>query len=126
MSTFKVDILQSRSGGATTFTNQWAAKAWVNFNGTGTIAINKSANITSITDNGVGDYTPTFTNSMTDIYYTINGTTSQNNGSNGYCLLGQKTYDVAPTTSAVRVYVVYCAANSAQDCNYVNVMILGN
>jgi len=37
-----------------------ACKAWVNFNGTGTIAIRDSYNVTSLTDNGVGDYTVTF------------------------------------------------------------------
>jgi hypothetical protein len=41
-----------------------AAKAWVNFNGTGTVAIRASFNVTSITDNGTGDYTVNFTMAM--------------------------------------------------------------
>tara|TARA_R110000868_G_scaffold376148_5_gene640934 strand:+ start:439 stop:1731 length:1293 start_codon:yes stop_codon:yes gene_type:complete len=44
----------------------YAARAWVNFNGTGTVAIRASGNVTSITDNGVGDYTVNFTNAMSD------------------------------------------------------------
>tara|TARA_B110000977_G_scaffold137417_1_gene174542 strand:+ start:30 stop:506 length:477 start_codon:yes stop_codon:yes gene_type:complete len=45
------------------------AKAWVNFNGTGTVAIRASFNISSITDSGVGDYTISFTSAMQDANY---------------------------------------------------------
>lgn len=41
-------------------------RAWVNFNGTGTVAIRASGNVTSITDNGTGDYTVNFTTAMAD------------------------------------------------------------
>ena len=44
-------------------------KAWVNFNGTGTVAIRASYNVSSITDNGVGDYTVNFTTAMADANY---------------------------------------------------------
>lgn len=47
----------------------YAARAWVNFNGTGTVAIRASGNVTSITDNGVGDYTVNFTTAMPDANY---------------------------------------------------------
>ena len=49
------------------------AKAWVNFDGTGTPAIGASFNVTSITDNGTGDYTVNFTNAMTDVNYAFFG-----------------------------------------------------
>ena len=42
----------------------YAARAWVNFNGTGTVAIRASGNVSSITDNGTGDYTVNFTTAM--------------------------------------------------------------
>lgn len=45
------------------------AKAWVNFNGTGTVAIRASYNVSSITDNGVGDYTVNFTTALVDANY---------------------------------------------------------
>jgi hypothetical protein len=45
------------------------AKAWVNFNGTGTVAIRASYNVSSITDNGTGDYTVNFTTAMADANY---------------------------------------------------------
>jgi hypothetical protein len=45
------------------------AKAWVNFNGTGTVSIRASFNVSSITDNGVGSYTVNFTTAMPDANY---------------------------------------------------------
>jgi hypothetical protein len=48
-------------------------KAWVCFNGTGTPAINAQSNVSSITDNGVGDYTVNFTASLADNDYAVTG-----------------------------------------------------
>jgi hypothetical protein len=45
------------------------ARAWVNFNGTGTVAIRASVNVSSITDNGTGDYTVNFATAMPDANY---------------------------------------------------------
>jgi len=47
----------------------YMCRAWVNFNGTGTVAIRASGNVSSITDNGVGDYTVNFTTAMPDANY---------------------------------------------------------
>ena len=47
----------------------YACRAWVNFNGTGTVAILASGNVSSITDNGTGDYTINFTTAMPDANY---------------------------------------------------------
>ena len=52
----------------------YACRAWVNFNGTGTVAIRASGNVTSITDNGVGRYTVNFTTAMPDANYSVVGT----------------------------------------------------
>jgi hypothetical protein len=62
-------ILQDSSTGTNT------CRAWVNFNGTGTVAIRASFNVSSITDNGTGDYTVNFTNAMPDANYSgcVNG-----------------------------------------------------
>lgn len=49
----------------------YAARAWVNFNGTGTVAIRASGNVSSITDNGTGDYTVNFTTAMSDANYCV-------------------------------------------------------
>ena len=50
----------------------YGVRAWVNFNGTGTVAIRDSGNVSSITDNGTGNYTVNFTNNMPDINYAVN------------------------------------------------------
>ena len=49
----------------------YACRAWVNFNGTGTVAIRASENVSSITDNGVGEYTVNFTTAMVDANYSL-------------------------------------------------------
>lgn len=54
----------------------YACRAWVNFNGTGTVAIRASGNVSSITDNGTGDYTVNFTTAMPDTNYSVGGTAS--------------------------------------------------
>ena len=47
----------------------YACRSWVNFNGTGTVAIRDSGNVSSITDNGVGNYTVNFATNMPDVNY---------------------------------------------------------
>lgn len=49
----------------------YGCRAWVNFNGTGTVAIRASGNVSSITDNGTGDYTVNFTTAMPDTNYCV-------------------------------------------------------
>ena len=49
----------------------YSARAWVNFNGGGTVAIRASGNVSSITDNGVGKYTVNFTTAMQDLNYAM-------------------------------------------------------
>ena len=56
------------------------AKAWVNFNGTGTVAIRASYNVSSITDNGTGDYTVNFTTALADANYAAVGTVGIGSG----------------------------------------------
>lgn len=58
----------------------YACRAWVNFNGTGTVAIRASGNASSITDNGVGDYTVNFTTAMPDVNYALFGQSGSGNG----------------------------------------------
>jgi hypothetical protein len=61
----------------------YAARAWVNFNGTGTVAIRASGNVTSITDNGTGDYTINFTTAMSDANYSCLFSAGNDSGSSG-------------------------------------------
>ena len=80
---------------------QGSAKAWVNFNGQGTVAIRSSYNVSSITDNGVGDYTVNFTTAMPNANYALAGAAE----ATGAASIGVLAYYTSGTrtTSAVRV-----------------------
>jgi hypothetical protein len=84
MSTAKFDTLSTLDGSRSVPVNtvaQGSAKAWVNFIGTGTVAIRAAFNVSSITDNGTGDYTVNFTTAMVDASYAVNGTSATDSGS---------------------------------------------
>jgi hypothetical protein len=101
-------------------------RAWVNFNGTGTVAIRASFNVSSITDNGTGAYTVNFTTAMPDINYTTTTTVSQVYGiSNMVALvnIGASNNEVAPTTSAVSVASIVPANGAYADVKYFNIAV---
>ena len=68
--------LSTASGSAPSY----SARAWVNFNGTGTPSIREDGNVSSITDNGAGDYTVNFATAMPDANYAMNLSTAPNAG----------------------------------------------
>ena len=82
-------------------------RAWVNFNGTGTVAIRASFNVSSITDNGTGDYTVNFTNAMPDANYAFSGAGQRDNAgsANNDVTIGQIRSDTARTTTSCRIGV---------------------
>lgn len=104
MSTLKVDTISNVAGTSsipTATVISGPAKAWVNFNGTGTVTIRASFNVTSITDNGTGDYTVNFTTAMPDANYAISvGRANQASNSNCNTNIG---YVSSPTASSFRV-----------------------
>lgn len=71
MSTLKVNNIKDASGGTSNLKIDGAAKAWVNFNGTGTVAISDDLNVSSITDGGTGNYTVNFTSNMPNANYAV-------------------------------------------------------
>ena len=77
----------------------YACRAWVNFNGTGTVAIRASGNVSSITDLGVGDYTVNFTTAMEDADYSAVGAVNQNQTN---AILDFSLQNI-PTTGSVQV-----------------------
>jgi hypothetical protein len=81
-------------------TENYKCRAWVNFNGTGTVAIRAAGNVSSITDNGTGDYTVNFTTAMSDANYSLGGSSSRSDNAQPL-MLGIS--DAAPTTTAVRI-----------------------
>jgi len=85
----------------------YLCRAWVNFNGTSTVAIRASGNVSSITDNGTGDYTVNFTTALPDTNYGVSTSSAYNNGDNNSLLLhgvkNRSTYGNAIGTTGVRV-----------------------
>jgi hypothetical protein len=79
-------------------------RAWVNFNGTGTVAIRASFNVSSITDNGTGDYTVNFTNAMPDANYAVQCSLQGASGWSG--VNGQASVKVSTTPLVGSVVVV--------------------
>lgn len=99
MSTLRVNTLATAAG-----VEVYTAKAWVNFNGTGTVAIRASGNVSSITDNGTGDYTVNFTVAMVDANYCTNGFAWASAKNAAAIMLGQPATSTNPqTAAAVRV-----------------------
>lgn len=90
----------------------YAVRAWVNFNGTGTVAIRDSGNVSSITDNGTGNYTVNFTTAMPDANYAVVGTSGQSTANVEVHSVGVNT-SVAQTTTACRVLNTYRIFNSS-------------
>ena len=87
----------------------YGCRAWVNFNGTGTPAIRASGNVSSITDNGQGDYTVNFTNAMPDANYTTTFAGGQKTVQWGI-YIGASSY--GSTTTGHRFFVVTPADNA--------------
>ena len=115
MSTLRVNTLQNAAG-----VEVYTAKAWVNFNGTGTVAIRASGNVSSITDNGTGDYTVNFTTAMVDANYAVAGCSSRAVITNAAPVFGLTGAN--PTASAVRVQTA-TTANAREDALFVNVAV---
>jgi hypothetical protein len=117
MSTLRVTTVTNPSGGQPTIDG--LAKAWVNFNGTGTPAIRASLNVSSITDNGTGDYTVNFTTAMPDANYAaVYGSQDTSNGAEFVSGKNNSTY----STTAIRLQC-WNFQGSARDLPIVNVSI---
>ena len=107
----------------------YGCRAWVNFNGTGTVAIRASGNVSSITDNGTGNYTVNFTNAMPDANYASNVTVKQDDSGGGTYVFGSyyagsgSTVATVMTTTSLRVTGNIGVNTSLYDCIVVNVSV---
>jgi len=94
--------------------------AWVNFNGTGTVAIRaSSSNVSSITDHGTGDYTVNFSPSFADADYAATVTIKGDGGA-------PDGVDVTSQTSSALRFNIRDINGSPVDCSIVNVIVMGN
>ena len=125
MSTLRLTTISNQTGSASVPSDtviNGSAKAWVNFNGTGTVAIRASFNVSSITDNGTGTYTANLTTSMVDANYSVTTATQPNNYSGAYTGSGLGTVAGDNTASQVRLET-RDTTNNAIDSNTIMMAI---
>jgi hypothetical protein len=106
---------------------QGSAKAWVNYKGTATRAINASYNVSSVTFNSTGNYTVNFTNALANANYAVSGSARYTTSTNSmYLAIGASSGGGTYSTSAVQVRSVSFSGGTDFDCDIVNVVILSS
>ena len=125
MSTLKVNTIQDASGGNASTSEQiqqGRAKAWVNFNGTGTVAVRDNFNVSSITDSGTGVYTANFTTAMANANYaSVVSTGNNDKGRYGIMIDSDDK-----TTSACKIFGFQTSTGSSLDSEEVSLAIFGD
>lgn len=112
MSNLRADNFGNRVGSSSITADtllQGTAKAWVNFNGTGTIAPRDSFNLSSLADNGIGTYTLNLTSALGNANYSGGGYVA---GSTGYGVLFSIEGTYVRTTTAFQIASVYSTNNA--------------
>jgi len=123
MSTIRADNLADRNGSlSTSMLNvlYGSAKAWIQFNGSGTVGVGGSYNVSSITDNGVGDYTLNFTTALPDPAYIVVGAARLAGNTAG---LNENPNNVVHATTAVRLFTFNTSTGAAIDATLVSVAV---
>lgn len=100
-----------------------AARAWVKFNGMGTLNVNKSYNVSSVTDNGTGTYTINFTTPMDDASYAYTGMAMSTGGSGTSASCVDQHPTTAPTANALSIVVKASAGGTYIDASGICVVV---
>lgn len=104
----------------------YACRAWVNFDGTGSVAIRASGNVESITDNGTGLYTLNFVNALPDANYAVSVMSTlyaSNNGTVFPYINGTQTGGATVKTTTALQIIIATAAGGGYDMAEINVSI---
>lgn len=96
-------------------------RAWVNFNGTGTVAIRGSGNVSSITDAGVGLYIVNFVSAMSDTNYSVSGVLGQTTVEDG---ISYSIKTASPNTGRLTTSVRICTAGNSTFVDFTDVNAL--
>ena len=121
MSTVKANDLTNVTGGIPTVKGQrLIPTAWVNFNGTGTVAIRDSENVSSIGDLATGIYTINLSAAMSNADYSVTASA----GTSSYRNMVTK-WNGTPTTTSFNVGVLNVQAGAYEDDTQVSVVVLG-
>tara|TARA_Y100000004_G_scaffold130795_1_gene147496 strand:+ start:761 stop:1132 length:372 start_codon:yes stop_codon:yes gene_type:complete len=123
MSTLKVNNITDTSGGSSNLEVPGAAKAWVNFVGTGTVSIRDNLNVSSITDNGTGDYTVNWNNDFANNDYSA---VASAGGTSGIPMVKIARSDEDFAVGSIRMETLNAANNSKFDNGLVCVAAFGD
>lgn len=135
MSTVKAANLQNTGSGAPVFKNSSGTeigqlvKAWVNFDGTGTVSITDDFNVSSITDVNTGRFQINMTNALSNANYVVGGSAGMNgDGYEAILVFNDDTGadGMTPTTSAFRIRTAQGNNLTSVDKDYVAVMVIGD
>jgi hypothetical protein len=137
-SILKVDALQgitaagditvtSEGGAATQSLQQGLAKSWVNFNGSGTLAVRDSFNVTSVSDNGTADYTISYASSLANDDYSISGISANMGSTMSQIWIANSAYVASGSFRMLTLYVSNTGGGGgAADQTFVSVHIHGD
>tara|TARA_B110000196_G_scaffold194283_1_gene166431 strand:+ start:1956 stop:3032 length:1077 start_codon:yes stop_codon:yes gene_type:complete len=103
--------------------SQFTAKAWINFNGQNTVAIRDSHNVSSITDNGTGNYNVTMANAMANVNYCVTAVSGRGGGEDMHALVPQSNFNF--TTTQFRILTLQ-SWDVAHDASYVGATVFGD
>ena len=120
----KLTLNEVRGVGETTYKSvpRGLASAWANLNGTGTIALRDSENVSSVVDVGTGEYAFNFSNDMANTNYNA----VSNGGNAGGIRITSFPGGIAPTASGYRVYGGRPTTTDAEDLTYINSTVQGD
>ena len=122
MSTVKANDLTNTTGGIPTVkSQQLIPTAWASFQASGTVAIQDSEGVSSITDSGTGLYKPNFTTTMANTNYAMAVTTSSTSGAHNdnTCIAYSRS------TSQFTIIVLRASTGSTTDANQVYFVVMG-
>ena len=98
-------------------------KAWIKMNGSGTVGIYASYNVASITDEGTGDYTITFTNDMSDSNFAFAGACKEDLTGNGRGQFFVAAYRHAAVVGSLRINSMNSENGSVTDVSEIHVIV---
>lgn len=126
MSNLLVDNLAKADGTLSVgmqYVSRGSAKAWANLNGTGTIALRDSLNVSGVVDNGTGDYTFNFSNAISDTNFGVTFGARGNGFSDGH--LNEYSVSTSRTSSSLRTYGQQAVTGILADLNVAGIDIRG-
>lgn len=123
MSTLKVATIQDTSGNNSSTPEQvfqGRAKAWVNFNATGTVSIRDSFNVSSVTDNNQGDFSVNFTTAMANANYAASLATGDTDDYDRFASIHSYT------SSSLRMFTINNDSDVLRDTDNNHVIVFGD